>query len=175
MRYTWYRCTDPVVGTATAVAPTGCIEISGTTDRTYVLPATDIGWYVTARAQSTLSSATVSAIAANSKPVSVVFTSPKRTTYIGGYAIKAISPTAVMKLRIQGFLVTNPGYNKLNCVGDVKGFSKSASTLKLANSRAKAACLYAKSLRPYLTITYSGKQSKTSGTKSRLVGFTLAP
>lgn len=175
MRYSWYRCTDPVVGTATAITPTGCIEISGTTDRTYVLPATDIGWFVTARAQSTLGSATVSAIASNAKPVSVLFTAPRRTTSIGGYATTAISPTAVMKLRIKGFLVTNPGYNRLSCVGDVKGYAKSASALKLANSRAKAACLYAKSLSPHLTISYAGKQSKTSGTKSRLVGFTLAP
>ena len=69
----------------------------------------------------------------------------------------------------------NPGYQRLHGVGAVTGFAKSAQQLKLATSRAKAACTYAKTLYPYLTITYAGKQSKTTGTKARLVNYTLVP
>ena len=175
LRYTWYRCTDPVSASTSAVAPVGCIEVSGTTERTYPLVATDAGWFITVRTQATLGSVTVSSIAAAARPVLVTTSTAKRTTSIGGYATTAISPTAIMKLRIKGFLVTNPGYLRLQCVGDVTGYAKSAQQLKLATSRAKAACAYAKALYPHLIVKYSGKQSKTSGTKARLVGFTLAP
>jgi hypothetical protein len=175
LRYNWYRCTDPVSGSSSATAPIGCLEVSGSTDRTFLLPATDIGWFVTVRVQSTLGSTAVHAIAASTKPVAVPITTAKRVTSVGGYLSTAISPTSIMKLRIKGLLVTNPGYLRLQCVGDVTGYAKSASQLKLATSRAKAACRYAKSLYPYLTVSYSGKQSKTTGTKARLVSYSLLP
>jgi hypothetical protein len=117
----------------------------------------------------------VSSIVAAARPVLVTTATVKRVSAIGGYATTAISPTAVMKLRIKGFLATNPGFLRLQCVGDVTGYAKSAQALKLATSRAKAACDYAKSLHPYLIVSFSGKQSKTSGTKARLVSYTLAP
>lgn len=175
LRYTWYRCTDPVAASTAAVAPVGCIEVSGTAERTYQLVATDVGWFITVRTQATLGSTTVSSFAAAARPVLVTTATVKRTVAIGGYATTAIAPTSVMKLRIKGFLVTNPGYLRLQCVGDVTGYAKSASLLKAATSRAKSACAYAKSLYPHLITTVIGKQSKTSGTKARLVGFTLAP
>jgi hypothetical protein len=105
----------------------------------------------------------------------VAATAPRRSTAIGGYAATAIAPTAIMKLRIKGFLVTNPGYTRLVCTGDVTGLRKSASQLKLATSRAKAACGYAKSLVPSLVVTSSGKQSKTSGKVVRTVAYSLLP
>ena len=175
LRYSWFRCVDPVPASTSAVARTGCIEVSGTVDRTYTPPVTDIGWYITLRAQATLGSVTVSSFAASAKPIAVAATAPRKTTSIGGYAATAIAPTAIMKLRIKGLLVTNPGYTRLVCVGDVTGLRKSASQLKLAASRAKAACSYAKSQLPSLVVTSSGKQSKTSGKVVRSVGYTLIP
>lgn len=175
LRYTWYRCTDPVPASSNAIAPTGCIEVSGTADRTYQLLATDAGWFITARVQATLGSTTVSSIVAAARPVLVTTATARRVSAIGGYATTAIAPTAVMKLRIKGFLATNPGFLRLQCVGDVTGYAKSSQALKLATSRAKAACDYAKSLHPFLIVSFSGKQSKTSGTKARLVSYTLAP
>jgi hypothetical protein len=40
------------------------------------------------------------------RPVLVTTATVKRVSAIGGYATTAISPTAVMKLRIKGFLAT---------------------------------------------------------------------
>lgn len=175
LRYSWFRCVDPVPASTSAVARTGCIEVSGTVDRTYTPPVADIGWYITVRAQATLGAVTVSSFAASAKPVAVAATAPRRSTAIGGYAATAIAPTAIMKLRIKGFLVTNPGYTRLVCTGDVTGLRKSASQLKIAASRAKAACSYAKSLVPSLVVTSSGKQSRTSGAIVRTVGYSLIP
>lgn len=173
--HSWYRCTDPVVGGVVAIAPTGCILMPTVLGTSYTMAATDIGWYVTVLSKATLNGVTVSGLAANKRPVAVLLSAVRKVTSIGGYATTAISPTAIMKLRIKGFLVTNLGYTRLICVGDVNGYAKSASVLKLAASRAKAACNYAKTLYPNLSVTYSGKQSTVSGTKARLVGFTLAP
>jgi hypothetical protein len=175
LRYSWFRCVDPVPASTSAVARTGCIEVSGTVDRTYTPPVTDIGWYITLRAQATLGAVTVSSFAASAKPVAVAAAAPRKTTSIGGYAATAIAPSAIMKLRIKGLLVTNPGYTRLVCVGDVTGLRKSAAQLKLATSRAKAACGYAKSLVPSLVVTSSGKQSRTSGAIVRTVGYSLLP
>lgn len=179
LSYTWYRCTDAVTatsgGVARTTAPVGCLEIPAVTGTSYLLPETDIGWYVTALVRTTFNNVTLSTVAQNSQPVLVATTAVKRTSAIGGYAATAISPSAIQKLRIKGFMVTNPGYSRLVCVGDVTGFAKSAAALKLATSRAKAACVYASSLYPYLTVSYSGKQSKTTGTKARLVGYSLLP
>ena len=177
--YSWYRCTDPVTATSGGVArtelPVGCIAMPAVTGTTYTLPATDVGWYITVQVRASFNNATVSTIAVSTNPVLLPITAPKKTSAIGGYSTYAIAPTAVMKLRIKGLLVTNPGYTRLHCVGDVTGFAKSASMLKLATSRGKAACAYAKSLYPYLTVTFAGKQSKTTGTKSRVVNYTLVP
>lgn len=177
--YTWYRCADPVSATSGGVerttVPVGCIEIPSVVSNSYLLPATDTGWYITTQVKATYNNVTVSNIAVSTKPVLVAETAARKITKIGGYAPTAISPTSVMKLRIKGNLVTNPGYTRLHCVGDVTGYAKSAQQLKLATSRAKAACVYAKSLYPYLTVTYAGKQSKTTGTKARLVSYTLVP
>jgi hypothetical protein len=179
LSYTWYRCTDPVFATsgglALTTAPVGCLQISAVTGTSYALPETDTGWYVTAMVRATHNNLTLTAVALNSQPVLVAENALKRTSAIGGYAATAISPTSIMKLRIKGILVTNPGYQRLHCVGDVTGFAKSAQQLKLATSRAKAACTYAKTLYSYLNITYAGKQSKTTGTKGRLVNYTLVP
>lgn len=175
LSYSWFRCVEPVPASTSAVARTGCIEVSGTVDRTYTPPVTDIGWYITLRAQATLGAVTVSSFAASAKPIAVAATAPRKITSIGGYAATAIAPSAIMKLRIKGLLVTNPGYTRLVCVGDVTGIRKSASQLKIAASRAKAACNYAKSVLPSLAVTSSGKQSKTSGKVVRSVGYTLIP
>lgn len=179
LAYSWYRCTDPITATSGGVVrttiPVGCLEIPSVVSNSYVLPVTDVGWYITIQVKATYNNVTVNYIAANPNPVLVASTSAKVLSKIGGYAATAISPTTIMKLRIKGILVTNPGYQRLHCVGDVTGFAKSAQQLKLATSRAKAACNYAKTLYPYLTITYAGKQSKTTGTKGRLVNYTLVP
>lgn len=177
--YSWYRCTDPITATSGGVVrttvPVGCLEIPSVVSNSYVLPVTDVGWYITMQVKASYNNVTVNYIAANPNPVLVAQTSAKVLSKIGGYAATAISPTSIMKLRIKGIIVTNPGYQRLHCVGDVTGFAKSAQQLKLATSRAKAACNYAKTLYPYLTITYAGKQSKTTGTKARLVNYTLVP
>ena len=177
--YSWYRCTDPVTATSGGVVrttvPVGCLEIPSVVSNSYLLPATDVGWYITMQVKATYNNVTVNYIAANPNPVLVESTAARKISSVGGYAATAISPTAIMKLRIKGILVTNPGYQRLHCVGDVTGFAKSAQQLKLATSRAKAACTYAKTLYPYLNITYAGKQSKTTGTKGRLVTYTLVP
>jgi hypothetical protein len=177
--YSWYRCTDPVTATSGGVArtelPVGCIAMPAVTGTTYTLPVTDVGWYITVQVRASFNNATVSTIAVSTNPVLLPTTAPRKVSAIGGYAANAISPTAIMQLRIKGLLVTNPGYTRLHCVGDVTGFAKSASMLKLATSRGKAACAYAKSLYPYLTVTFAGKQSKTTGTKSRVVNYTLVP
>jgi hypothetical protein len=177
--YSWYRCTDPVTATSFGVArtelPLGCIAMPLVTGTTYPIPATDVGWYITVQVRASYNNAAISTIAVSTKPVLLPAASPKKLLKIGGYSTYAISPTAVMKLRIKGLLVTNPGYTRLHCVGDVTGFAKSAQALKLATSRGKAACAYAKSLYPYLTITYAGKQSKVTGTKARVINYTLVP
>jgi hypothetical protein len=177
--YSWYRCTDPVTATSGGVVrttvPVGCLEIPSVVSNSYLLPATDVGWYITMQVKATYNNVTVSDITENTNPVLVEPTAVRKISSIGGYAATAISPTSIMKLRIKGILVTNPGYQRLHCVGDVTGFTKSPQQLKLATSRAKAACTYAKTLYPYLTITYAGKQSKTTGTKGRLVTYTLVP
>ena len=179
LAYNWYRCTDPVTATSGGVlrntVPVGCIEVTGAVTNTYLVPATDIGWYITVQVRATYNSSTVNYIHVSTSPVLVDPTTAKVISKIGGYAPTAISPTAIMKLRIKGILASNPGFQRLHCVGDVTGFAKTAQQLKLATSRAKAACTYAKSLHPYLTITYAGKQSKTTGTKARLVSYTLVP
>jgi hypothetical protein len=179
LSYSWYRCTDAVTATSGGVArtsaPVGCLEIPAVIGTSYVLPETDIGWYVTTLVRTTFNNVTLSYVAPSTKPVLVPATTAKKISAIGGYAAKAVSPTSVMKLRIKGLLVSNPGFTRLHCVGDTKGFAKSATELRLATSRGKAACDYAKSLYPYMTVTYAGKQSKTTGTKSRQVGYTLVP
>jgi hypothetical protein len=177
--YTWYRCTDPVTatsgGVARTTAPVGCLEIPAVSGTSYLLPETDIGWYVTTLVRTSFNNVSLSFVAPSIRPVLVPETTAKKISAIGGYAAKSVSPTAVMKLRIKGLLVSNPGFTRLHCVGDTKGFAKSATELRLATSRGKAACDYAKSLYPYMTVTYAGKQSKTTGTKSRLVNYTLVP
>jgi organic hydroperoxide reductase OsmC/OhrA len=80
-----------------------------------------------------------------------------------------------MKSKTKAFVSANATMTKLRCVGDVAGVSKSTAQVKLAASRAKAACAYAKSLNKKLSVTSSGKQSKTSGKISRSVLFTLVP
>lgn len=179
LSYTWYRCTDPVTATSGGVVrttiPTGCIELPVITETVYRLPDTDTGWYITVLVKATYNGVTVASVATSVKPVLVPATSNRKLTNIGGYTAYAISPTSIMKLRIKGLLVTNPGYTRLHCVGDVKGYAKSAAFLKLGMSRAKSACAYAKSVFPYLTVTYSAKQSTTKGTKARLVSYTLIP
>ena len=179
LAYNWYRCTDPVTPTSGGVVrsavPLGCIEIVGAVTNSYLIPATDIGWYITMQVRATYNNATVNYILPSAEPVLVDTTAPRIISKIGGYAATAISPTAIMKLRIKGIVASNSGYPRLHCVGDVTGFAKSAQQLKLATSRAKAACNYAKLLHPYLTITFAGKQSKTTGTKARLVSYTLVP
>lgn len=179
LTYTWYRCTDPVTATSGGVVrtevPAGCIELQAITGTVYRLPDTDTGWYITVLVKATYNGVTVSSVATSVKPVLVPLTSARKLSNIGGYTAYAISPTSVMKLRIKGLLVTNPGFTRLHCVGDVKGYAKSASHLKLGMSRAKSACAYAKSVFPYLHVTYSAKQSTTKGTKTRLVSYTLIP
>lgn len=94
---------------------------------------------------------------------------------LAGYGAKVMSPTTAMKKQVKSFVTANPSLTKIKCVGDVKGVGKSAAQVSLANSRAKLACSYAKSLKKSLSVSYSGKQSKTSGKVSRSVLLTLAP
>lgn len=94
---------------------------------------------------------------------------------IAGFSAKALSPTTVMKKQVKNFVTANPSLTKINCVGDVKGVGKSTAQVNLAKSRAKLACSYAKSLKKSLSVSFSGKQSKTSGKISRSVLLTLAP
>ena len=171
--YTWYRCTDPVA--TASQAPVGCIEIAGASGTVYRVSAADVGWYLTAKATAAAGGETFTTVAANLKPGAVLVTAPRKVLSVGGYTTKGISPNAIMKLRYKGVLTSNLGYTRLSCVGDTKGYAKSASMLKIATSRAKAACAYAKSLYPHLTVSYSGKQSTTKGTKNLLVTYTLIP
>jgi hypothetical protein len=180
LSHVWYRCAEPVAGVigvagVAVTAPAGCLQIANSAGASYLVPATDLGWYLTAITKGTFMGIERSVLIAAYRPVMVSLPAAKKAMSIGGYAATAISPTSIMKLRIKGLLVTNPGYQRLHCVGDVTGFAKSAQQVKLATSRAKVACDYAKSLYPYLTITYAGKQSKTTGTKARLVNYTLVP
>ena len=94
---------------------------------------------------------------------------------VSGYSAKSLSLTTAMKKQVKTFVTANPALTKIKCVGDVKGVSKSSAQVSLANSRAKLACSYAKSLKKSLAVSYSGKQSKTSGKISRSVLLTLAP
>ena len=94
---------------------------------------------------------------------------------IAGFSAKALSPTTAMKKQIKAFVTANPSLTKIKCVGDVKGVGKSSAQVNLAKSRAKLACSYAKSLKKSLSVSFSGKQSKTSGKISRSVLLTLAP
>ena len=175
--YQWYRCTDPVQAYSgpVLIIPAGCLPIASATGASYSLPKTDIGWFVTALVRGSFEGFQQSVLVGASRPVLVEAGAARKSSSIGGYSATAISPTAIMKLRIKGLLASNPGFDRLHCVGDVTGFAKSASVLKLATSRGKAACAYAKSLYPYLTVTFAGKQSKTTGTKSRVVNYTLVP
>jgi hypothetical protein len=92
-----------------------------------------------------------------------------------GFSAKATALTTTMKKRTKAFVSANPNLTKIKCVGDVTGVAKSSSQVALAKSRAKLACSYAKSLKKSLSVSYSGKQSKTAGKVSRSVLITLAP
>ena len=92
-----------------------------------------------------------------------------------GFSAKATALTTTMKKQTKAFISANPNLTKIKCVGDVTGVGKSAWQSSLAKSRAKLACNYAKSLKKSLAVSYSGKQSKTSGKVSRSVLITLAP
>ena len=97
-----------------------------------------------------------------------------KTMSLSGFSAQGISLTTAMKKQTKTFVLANPNLSKLKCVGDVTGVGKSTSQVALAKSRAKQACAYAKSLKKSLTISYSGKQSKTAGKINRNVLLTLA-
>lgn len=94
---------------------------------------------------------------------------------LAGYSSKTTSLTTAMKKQTKAFVTANPSLTKIKCIGDVKGVGKSAEQIKLASSRAKLACSYAKSIKKSLSVSSSGKQSKTTGKISRSVLLTLAP
>jgi hypothetical protein len=94
---------------------------------------------------------------------------------VKGYSASAVSLTTAMKKQVKTFVTANPSLTKLKCVADVTGVRKSSSQTKLATSRAKSACAYAKTLKRSLVVSSSGKQSKTTGKIVRSVALTLAP
>jgi hypothetical protein len=99
---------------------------------------------------------------------------PKSLT-VKGYTANGLSLTTAMKKRVKTFVTANSGLTKLKCVADVTGVRKNTVQTKLATSRAKSACAYAKTLNKSLVVSSSGKQSKTSGKIVRSVALTLAP
>ena len=94
---------------------------------------------------------------------------------LSGFTAQGISLTTAMKKQTKAFIVANPNLTKIKCVGDVTGVRKSSAQTSLAKTRAMQACNYAKSLKKSLSVSYSGKQSKTTGKINRNVLLTLAP
>jgi hypothetical protein len=74
-----------------------------------------------------------------------------------------------MKKQTKAFIAGNPKLTKIKCI------RKSSAQASLAKSRANLACSYAKSIKKTLSVSSSGKQSKTSGKVTRSVLLTLAP
>jgi hypothetical protein len=142
------------------------------------------GFYVdsnSATGQSACPTGTTSAGAATAcypviaVPISVAPIAAKaKNLSIWGYSAKATSLTTAMKQKTKAFVKANPKLTKIKCVGDVTGVKKSSAQVSLAKSRAMLACSYAKSLNKSLKVSYSGKQSKTSGKVVRSVLLTLA-
>lgn len=113
-------------------------------------------------------------VAAIVMPISAnpIIQKPK-TLLVGGFGATSTVLSASMKAKIKNFVKANSQLTKLTCLGDVTGVTKSSTQSKLAASRSKVACSYAKTLNKSLKISYSGKQSKTSGKIARTVLFSL--
>lgn len=92
---------------------------------------------------------------------------------ISGFASATVALSASFKSKIKAFVLANKGYGKLACVGDVRGLKKSSTQLAASLARAKSACIYAKTIDKTLVATSLGRQSKLTGTVSRLVTLTL--
>ena len=100
-------------------------------------------------------------------------TYPTKTLKVSPFSPSAKTLTLAQKAAIKKFVISSNDYTRLKCVGDVTGLSKSATQSSLALLRAKAACAYAKSIKPKLVTSSSGGQSKFSGAIVRLVNLTL--
>jgi hypothetical protein len=94
---------------------------------------------------------------------------------VKGYSASSLALTTAMKMQVKTFVTANPKHTKLKCDADVTGVRKSSAQIKLATSRAKSACAYAKTLNKNLATSSSGKQSKSTGKIVRSVALTLAP
>ena len=94
---------------------------------------------------------------------------------VKGYSASSLALTTAMKMQVKTFVIANPKHTKLKCDADVTGVRKSSAQIKLATSRAKSACAYAKTLNKNLATSSSGKQSRSTGKIVRSVALTLAP
>lgn len=100
--------------------------------------------------------------------------SKPKTLSITGFSASTVTLSASLKAKIKNFLLASKGYTKLACVGDVRGLRLSAAQKASALARAKAACVYAKTLNSGLFTNFSGVQSKLTGAITRLVTLTLS-
>lgn len=107
-------------------------------------------------------------------PIPTVITALPKQLKVSGFAANATGLTKAMKSKIKAFIKSGDGYTKLSCIGDVKGVRKSSTQTKLALTRAKAACSYAKTFDSSLITKATGKQSTTKGKNVRQVGLVLS-
>lgn len=98
-----------------------------------------------------------------------------KSKVVTGFSSYGFQLTAAMKSKVSTFVLANKTHKSLRCVGDVKGVAKSPAQQKLAKSRAKAVCAYAKTQNKKLATSYSGTQSATKGKVARLVTLTMKP
>ena len=104
------------------------------TGTTYTLPATDVGWYITVQVRASFNNATVSTIAVSTNPVSASNNcSAQRLLQLAVTQVTQFHQRQLCKLRIKGLLVTNPGYTRLHCVGDVTGFCEERIDVEVGN------------------------------------------
>lgn len=162
------------LGTVTSVTVNGVVaRIVSSTDQALVVEIPSgtrpgVAEVVIAGAKGTVTSTNAVSYAGGTQAKLV-----SKNLAIKGFASTAISLSASHKTQIRTFLLGKSGYSNLSCVGDVTGVKKSNTQIKYALARAKAACTFAKALMPGLKITSSGKQSKTTGAVSRIVGLSL--
>jgi hypothetical protein len=91
-----------------------------------------------------------------------------------GFVASTVTLSSSFKAKVKAFLLANKGYTKLACVGDVRGVKLSTTQKAAALARAKATCVFAKTVNSGLFTNYSGVQSKVTGAVARLVNLTLS-
>lgn len=106
-------------------------------------------------------------------PQPVVSVKVTKSATLKPYSAKVVVLSAAQKKEIKTFVAANLKLTSIKCVATTAGVKKSASELKQAIARAKAACAYAKTINGKLQTSVLGVQGKATGRVSKVVKLTL--